>query len=354
MPDATYGAVKTLTTEDLKTLGLEALVTTTLHLDSHIGTPNLLKHGGMHKLMNWPGVLVSDSGGFQVFSLIHSRKHLNNKISEFGCSFIDPATGTHHLLTPESSQLTQHAIGSDIRVVLDEPTPVNATAAEEKLAVERTTRWAKRSKEQFLKILGITESEFNNPSTQRPLLCCVVQGGNNFELRRQSALELAEIGFDVYGFGGAPMLKQITWKDDERSGSFYKELLALVGEIIPQDKLRYALGVGTPDDITYCVSQGWQLFDTVLPTRNARHGYLYMPTGAGDKERDGYSIMHIRTKRYEFDQTPINSTSKFVELRETSRSYLRHLIRTQEAAGHRLATLHNLEFYQDLMAKLIA
>jgi queuine tRNA-ribosyltransferase len=350
MPDATYGAVKALSFADVEATDTKALVTTTLHLEQNLGSAYIKQFGGLHKFFNWQKPIVTDSGGFQVFSLIHAKANPANKISEAGCSFIDYHNGNYHFLSPETSQVIQHNLGSDIRVVLDEPTPVEATAAMELAAVDRTTRWAKRSKQKFLELLGISDNEFNNPQLVRPLLCCVVQGGNNFELRKRSAEQLMEIGFDIYGFGGAPMLKQVSWKDDPRSNKFYEELLAFVAEILPRDKVKYALGVGTPDDLKFCIETGWDLFDTVLPSRNARHGTLYVSPGQGDQSANNYDLVHIRTARYQFDEAPIDANCSCECCHTVSRAYLRHLIRINEAAGFRLASIHNLTFFQKIVS----
>lgn len=351
MPDATYGAVKTLSFGDVATSGIRELVTTTLHLEQNLGSKYIAEYGGLHKFFNWDRPILTDSGGFQVFSLIYRRPNASNLITDAGCSFIDHRTGKHSLLTPEISQIIQHNLGSDIRVVFDEPVVHDGPLSQAQNAVRRTTEWAKRSKAQFLKLNGLTEADFNNPEIKRPLLVAVIQGGNYFDLRRQSAEELLEIGFDIYGFGGLPLHNTFSWKNDAPSG-FYHELLDYVSSLVPDDKLKYGLGIGTPDDLKYCAGLGWDLFDTVLPTRNARHGYIYTRSGLGDKEFENYSVLHVKSERYKFDDQPIDSECNCECCKTASRAYLRHLIRLAEPAGQRLASIHNLHFYSELMKSL--
>lgn len=352
MPDATYGSVKALDWQDVANTGTDAIVTTTLHLEQKMNSRYVKEMGGLHKIWKWQNPIVTDSGGFQVFSLIHSGKNKANAISEAGCSFVDFRDGSYHFLSPETSQQVQHNLGSDIRVVLDEPTPVDVSTSAETNAVARTTRWALRSKTEFMRLNNLTAEDFSSKDLVRPLLCSVVQGGNNFDLRTQSAKELLDIGFDIYGFGGAPLLKKTTWKEDDRSGSFYYELLSHVAELLPADVPKYALGVGSPDDIVYCLKAGWNMFDTVLPTRNARHGLLYVSVGNGDKDYQHYSSLHIKTEKYARDENPIDPNCDCHCCQTTSRAYLRYLLRIGEASGYRLASIHNLAFFQRVLATI--
>ena len=351
MPDATYGTVKNTSFVQLKSAGINELVTTTLHIEQKIGSEYLRDYGGIHKFTGWDRPVLTDSGGFQVFSLIHRRANKQNKITDAGCSFIDPITGKYNFLSPESSQVIQHNIGSDIRVVLDEPLIESDSLSSIKRSVSRTTEWAKRSKKAFLNELGLSENDFDNPDIKRPLLVAVIQGANNMEYRKRSAMELMEIGFDIYGLGGMPLKTKKTW-DLTDQGGFHKELLHFLAELIPQDKIRYALGVGTPDDLIFCVNNGWDIFDTVLPTRNARHGYLYVHKGEGDASFEHYDVLHIKSERYKFDDRPIDSQITYPGTENISRAYLRYLIKNKSAIGHQYATLHNLGFYGEVMSKL--
>lgn len=345
LPDATYGSIKTLSFEDVTNTQTEAIVTTTLHLEQRVGSKYIKEYGGLHKFMNWQKPILTDSGGYQVFSLIYRFNNKDNKISDAGCTFVDYKTGKHFFLSPEISQIIQYNLGADIVTVLDVPLNNDASTHETNKAIKMNTEWARRSKQKFLELHNLTETDFNNPSIARPLIGAVIQGGNNQELRKQSALELQEIGFDIYNFGGAPIHKEKYWHDEAPQG-FNREMLEYVSSLIPDEKLKYSMGVGSPDDILFSIEKGWDIFDTVLPTRNARHGYLYVSKGQGDISFENYDVLHIKNKMYEFDEGPIDSTLNFEFIPQASRAYLRFLIKSNEAAGFRIASLWNLAFYQ--------
>lgn len=352
MPDATYGTISNMSFGDLENTGIKALVTNTLHLEQKIGSEKIAKLGGFHKFTGWNKPVLTDSGGFQVFSLISRRPNIKNKITDAGCSFVDYESGQYKFLSPETSQQIQNNIGSNIRVVLDEPVLENASLTNIKKSVERTTEWAKRSKKMFLELNNLSKDDFNNPKVMRPLLTAVVQGGSNFEYRKISLEALVEVGFDIYGLGGLPIQLKRTW-DYSHEGGFYKELLHFLAESMPKNKLRYALGVGTPDNLKFAISVGWDLFDTVLPTRNARHGYIYVDKNLGDQVYGDYSVIHLSNSRYEFDENPLDSNCDCHTCKTTSRAYLRYLLKIGEGSGYRLASIHNLHFYSKFMEKLI-
>lgn len=351
LPDATYGTVKHLSFEEVKQCGIEALVTTTLHIEQKLDSNYLAQHGGFHKFSGWDRPLLTDSGGFQVFSLIYRHQNPANKITDAGCSFIDPATGDYKFISPETSQIIQHRIGSDIRVVLDEPLLGDASLAAIKRSVKRTTEWAKRSKQMFLELNQLSEADFNNKEIKRPLLTAVVQGANNLEYRQKSAEQLMEIGFDIYGLGGMPLRTKRTW-DYSDAGGFYEELMEMLAQTLPADKLLYALGVGTPDDLRFCIDKGWDIFDTVLPTRNGRHGYLYVSKGNGDTQYKSYDVLHIKNNRYANSEDAVDPECNCEACKTISRSFLRYLIKTNQALGKRLATIHNLTFYAKVIQNL--
>lgn len=357
MPDATYGSIKSISFEDARKSGIQEIVTTTLHIEQKIGSLFIKDLGGIHKFFGWERPILTDSGGWQVFSLINSNKGAikGNSISELGCTFINPETGKHSLLTPESSQQIQFNLGSDIVTVLDNPILGDASFDERKSSIKINTKWAKRSLDKFLELHGLSNLTNNIKAQNRPLIGCVIQGGNDFELRKISADELIDLNFDLYNFGGMPLRTNETWKLESKKG-FYHEMLQYVAELIPNDKYKYAMGVGQPDDIAYCVEVGWDLFDTVLPTRNARHGLLYVSEGEGENTKGykglNYDVLHIKTEQYKYDTNHIDSKCNCECCRTTSRSYLRHLLRINEPAGFRLATIHNLTFYSDWMSKL--
>ncbi|CAG1020127.1 Queuine tRNA-ribosyltransferase [Patescibacteria group bacterium] len=348
MPDATYGSIKAVSFNDVQKAGVEAIVTTTLHIEQKIGSLYIKEFGGLHKFFGWNKPILSDSGGWQVFSLIQSKRDKGkNKISDLGCSFVDPATGNHSLLTPESSQVIQNNLSADIVTVLDNPILGNVSLAERKECIRINTLWAKRSKAKFI--------ELNSNVKEKPLIGAVIQGGNDYELRKISADELLEIDFDIYNFGGMPLHTGVTWLTESKKG-FYHEMLEYVSGLIPSNKYKYAMGVGQPDDIAFCVDVGWDLFDTVLPTRNARHGLLYVSEGQGEQTKSyknlAYDTIHIKTERYKFDEKPLDENCNCEACTTVSRAYLRHLLRINEAAGLRLATIHNLTFYSNWMDKI--
>lgn len=351
MPDATYGAVTALTTKDLDAVGTEALCTTTLHLEQQLGSEYLKRVGGIHKFMGWTKPLLTDSGGFQVFSLINRNKSTKNVISDAGCSFTNPMEGSYNFLSPEISQLIQEKIGADIRVVLDEPVIEDDSLASIKESVKRTTLWAKRSKTEFLRIRSITEKEFDDPNISRPLLAAVIQGGNNFQFREESAKQLLDIGFDIYSFGGLPLHSKHSWKNDAPTG-FYQELIEFVAGLIPPDKIRYGLGIGNPDNLAFAIQKGWDIFDCVLPTRNARHSYLYVHSGEGDTAYKNYDVLHIKTTRYKFSDEPVDSKCDCETCKHISRAYLRYLLHIKNPTGYRYATIHNLRFFNDFILNI--
>ncbi|MFW5703187.1 MAG: tRNA-guanine transglycosylase [Candidatus Dojkabacteria bacterium] len=336
LPDATYGSVHSLSWDDLLDSGINEIVTNTLHLELKLGSSYIEEYGGLHKFFGWDRPILTDSGGFQVFSLMHRRANKNNYINDNAAHFKDPKTGTVHVLSPESSQQIQYKLDSDIRVVLDEPLAFGATKEKNLESVKRTTEWAKRSKKEFLRLHGLSEEDFSNPEIDRPILGAVIQGSDDYELRKRSAMELMEIDFDSYNFGGLPI------KDD---GMLDLELAHFLAELLPEDKIRYAMGIGTPDDIIKLAHMGWDLFDCVLPTRNARHGTLYVPKGQGDQDFENYSVIHIRSERYKNLHT-------HPALKNISPAYLRHLIRIGEPAGFRYAIMHNLRFYAEVIGKV--
>jgi len=328
MPDATRGAVRSLTTEQLKATGTEALVTNTLHLMMNPGEKNIKKLGGIKKFMNWDGIVLTDSGGFQVFSLIHSKKW-KGTVHENGATFKSPTTGELYELTPEKSIDMQMAINSDILVTLDDCRQATLERDEAEESVKRTIDWAKRCRKHFDEVYGGTRETGK-------LLSCVVQGANYLDLRKKCAEELSEIGFDGYNFGGFVVTE---------NGELVLEEMRAVVENTPQDKFKYAMGVGKPNDIKIVAELGYKVFDTVLVTRNARHGTLY-----SDDIADG--VLRIKNAEYTLDERPIDSTCDCYTCRNHSRAYVHHLIRVNEITGLVLATIHNLRYYQRIIEDL--
>lgn len=324
MPDATLGAVRTVTTDQLEETGTEMVVVNTFHLMLMYGVEQLSELGGIAKLMNWSGKVLSDSGGFQVYSLIHQKPE-KGKVTQYGAYFTSPRDGKKLSLTPESSIDMQIAIGSDVLIVLDDCRHSDLVRREAEQSVFHTTLWAKRAKEHL-------ENTYPQKASEKKLFA-VVQGGEFKDLREKSVEELMEIGFDGYCFGGWPI-------DDK--GTLTEDILAYTAELLPDDVPKYAMGIGTPWDIEKCYAMGYQMFDCVIPTRNARHGLLYTNEG----------VVRITKTAYADDESPVDATCSCMTCKNYSRAYLHHLFRAKESIGKTLATIHNLTHYVDLMKKL--
>lgn len=326
MPDATRGFVKLLSAEEIKKTQTQALVVNTFHLYLQPGLEVIKAVGGVHKFMSWDGPLLSDSGGFQVFSLIHKNQKMG-KITDDKVVFKSPLTGSWHELTPEKSIQIQFDLGVDMMVCLDDCPPNEISRASMKKSVNRTIAWAKRCKKEYLRQIKIRRISSYN----RPLIFAVIQGGTEIDLRRFCASELKKIGFSGYGFGARPV---------DKDGNFLEEVLRQSAKFIPQDALRFALGVGTPEDIKRCVALGWDMFDCVIPTREGRHGKLFF------KQADSYQTISITNTKFRQDYQAINSVSKFNVLQNNSFAFLHHLFKLKDPLGARLASINNLEFYQ--------
>ena len=316
MPVGTYGTVKAMTPEELKGIGAEIILGNTFHLMLRPGTEIVRLHGDLHEFMHWDKPILTDSGGFQVFSLAEMRK-----ISEEGVRFQSPVDGRKILMTPESSMQVQRELGSDIVMIFDECTPYPATYEQAHDSMQLSLRWAKRSK----------DAHADNPSA----LFGIVQGGMYEQLRKISAHGLLEIGFDGYAIGGL----SVGEPKDERD----KVLEATLPEL-PSDKPRYLMGVGKPEDIVEAVKRGIDMFDCVIPTRNARNGFLFTR----------YGTLKIRNSQYQHDTRPIDEQCGCYTCQHYSRAYLRHLDKCGEILGARLNTIHNLYYYQELMRDIRA
>lgn len=316
MPVGTYGTVKAMTPEELQGLGAEIILGNTFHLMLRPGTDIVRLHGDLHGFMHWEKPILTDSGGFQVFSLAEMRK-----ISEEGVRFQSPVNGAKVLMTPESSMQVQRELGSDIVMIFDECTPYPATHKEAQDSMELSLRWAKRSK----------DTHEGNPSA----LFGIVQGGMYEELRKVSAHGLLDIGFDGYAIGGL----SVGEPKDERD----KVLECTLPEL-PADRPRYLMGVGKPEDIVEAVRRGVDMFDCVIPTRNARNGFLFTR----------YGTLKIRNSQYQHDTRPIDEQCGCYTCQHYSRAYLRHLDKCGEILGARLNTIHNLYYYQELMRDIRA
>jgi queuine tRNA-ribosyltransferase len=335
MPIATKGAVKTISTFDVERLGSPILLSNTYHLYLRPGIETMRKMGGLHRFMSWNGAILTDSGGYQVFSLAKMRK-----ITEEGATFASHIDGSRHLLTPELSMEVQQAIGSDIVMVLDECTPSGSTNAYLTDSLARTVRWAERSKIAFEK----GKNASNNTGAQ---LFGIVQGGTDEGMRTRHAGELAKIGFDGYAIGGLSVGE--AFEDSCRT-------VAALDDAMPKDKPRYFMGGAKPHEIVEYVKRGVDMFDCVLPTRNARHGHVYRFVHDDLSRPDFYEVLHLTNESLKTDERPLveavpgNSIPE--ELSRYSLAYIRHLFTIEEVLGQRLATLANIQFYLELMKRI--
>ncbi len=337
-PDATRGVIRTLDSQDLEQEKIEGLIVNTYHLMSKPGVTVLKEVGGIKPFMNWQdGWIISDSGGFQLLSMIYQNPAFG-KINKDGVIFYKDSKGgkEKYNFTPEKSIQVQFAIGADIMICLDDCPAANATQEEEQLSIERTIDWAKRCKEEFACQIKNRKMTDEN----RPLLFGVIQGGNSKELRQKCAQELLKIGFDGYGFGGWPL----------EDGKYNYDILGFTASLIPDHLPKYALGVGNPQAVWDCYQLGWNIFDCVLPTRDARHQRLYILNP--DTPENIYSYLQIKEEKYFRDSLPVDPQCDCHACRHYSRSYIKHLFEIEDATASRLATIHNLRTYTRLIEKL--
>ena len=316
MPVGTYGTVKAMLPEELVDLGAQIILGNTFHLLLRPGMDVVRAHGGLHGFMNWQGPILTDSGGFQVFSLATLRK-----ITEEGVSFRSPVNGDLVMLTPERSMEVQRDLDADIVMIFDECTPFPATEAEARASMELSLRWAARSRAAF--------DRLENPRA----LFGIVQGGMYVPLREESIAGLTEIGFDGYAIGGLAVGEP----KEER-----ERVIDSLEPRLPSDRPRYLMGVGTPEDLVEAVRRGIDMFDCVMPTRHARNGHLFTSTG----------VVKIRNARYESDTRPLDEACGCYTCTHYSRAYLRHLDKCGEILAARLGTIHNLHHYLALMQSM--
>lgn len=335
-PDATRAVVRSLDTKDIEATETKGILVNTFHLWQELGTPLLRNFGGIKKFMGWKGACISDSGGFQVMSVIKSGQ-IKGKITDEGIIFY-PTKKKRMVLTPEKSIEFQLNLESDMVVVLDDFTDPKDGYSNAKASVERTIEWAKRSKAEFLKLTP----------KERPYLLGVVQGGKFQDLREYCTKELVKIGFDGLGYGGWPITD---------SGEFDYESAETIAKNVPDNYFLYGLGVGKPDEIVNCVKLGFNIFDCVLPTRDGRHGRLYVYNSDSISRIDinqenFYSFYNADKEKYYGDKQPISKACDCLLCRRYSRSYLTHLFRIGDFTAGRLASIHNLRFFSILMEKL--
>lgn len=314
MPVGTYGTVKGMLPRDIEEIGAQIILGNTFHLMLRPGTQVVKEHGDLHDFIGWQSPILTDSGGFQVFSLGDLRK-----ITEEGVSFKSPIDGSKVFLDPETSMQVQKDLGSDIVMIFDECTPYPATHDEAKQSMELSLRWAQRSK----------DAHGDNPSA----LFGIVQGGMYGDLRQKSLTELAKIGFDGYAIGGLSV--------GEPKDEMLKVLEALE-PYMPKEKPRYLMGVGTPQDLLEAVMRGVDMFDCVMPTRHARNAHLFTSQG----------VIKLRNAKHRHSTEPLDPNCDCYTCKKFTRGYLHHLDKCKEILGSQLNTIHNLHYYQTHMAKI--
>jgi queuine tRNA-ribosyltransferase len=312
MPVGTYGTVKGMRPEEVADTGAQILLGNTFHLMLRPGTEIIRRHGDLHDFMNWQGPILTDSGGFQVFSLGELRK-----ITEAGVHFRSPVNGDKVFLGPEESMVVQRELGSDIVMIFDECTPYPADRDQAATSMQLSLRWARRSR----------DAHADSPAA----LFGIVQGGMYPDLRQESLDGLTEVGFDGYAIGGL----SVGEPHEERI-----QVLDALRPLMPADRPRYLMGVGTPEDIVEAVARGIDMFDCVLPTRNARNGHIFTSEG----------VLRLRNARFRDDTAPLDPACDCYTCKHYSRAYLYHLDKCNEILGAHLNTVHNLRYYQRLMA----
>ena len=319
------GAVKAILHKDLQHLNVEMLLANTYHLMLRPGDELIARVGGLHRFMGWQGPILTDSGGYQVFSLSKQRT-----VDESGVRFRSHLDGTEFLLTPERSTEVQARLGSDIAMAFDECTAYPVTSDQARVSMELTHRWAKRSRDRFLQLRNSSTKELTNAEQAQ---FGIVQGGVFSDLRKESVEVLVDIGFEAYAIGGLSV--------GESPGDMYN-IVEHTASLLPPDRPRYLMGVGMPDDLVEAVARGVDMFDCVIPTRNARNGQLITRNGP----------INIKQARFSEDMKPPDPACQCYTCQHFSRAYLRHLYLANEITAASLNTLHNLHFYLDTMRRI--
>ncbi len=343
VPDGTFGVVRSVDAADLQACGVQAVMMNTFHLMQKPGSSTIQALGGLGAFSGWQGLIFTDSGGFQAYSLIRQNPKFG-RLSQDGISFQSQDNARKFLLTPEKCIRLQLSYGSNLLFCLDDCTHVDEAEAEQIKAVKHTVAWAKRCKREYLNMLDLKKID----TDQRPLLFAIVQGGNSRDLRRECAEFLLEIGFDGYGYGGWPLNSQ---------GELIEDMLAYTRELIPSDFPLHALGIGQPAFMAKCFAMGYDLFDSALPTRDARHGRLYQfelqPETIMDFDKDEWwHYLYIEDKRYIKSENPISTFCDCSTCKHYSLAYLHHLFKINDCLFQRLATIHNLRLMSLLSSAL--
>lgn len=329
LPDATHGVVRSVDSQDLERCGIQAVVMNTFHLMQRPGSSTIRALGGLHEMSSWRRPIVTDSGGFQAYSLISQNPRFG-RLTDNGITFQPEGLSRKFQLTPEKTVQLQLAYGADVVICLDDVTHVDAPAQAQEAAVRRTIAWARRCKREYERILAQRETP-----DQRPLIFGVIQGGGSRSLRRRCAEELLEIGFDGYGYGGWPL---------DAEGNLLAHLFEYVRELVPPRFPLHALGVGHPASVAACARQGYDLFDSALPTRDARHGRIHVvdTERLAGPVRDWFRYVYVADDKHIKSDRPISDACSCSTCASYSLGYLHHLFKIGDVLFQRLATIHNL------------
>lgn len=343
LPDATFGVVRTVDALDLVQHGVQAVVMNTFHLMQKPGSSTIQALGGLHKMSAWKGPIFTDSGGFQAYSLIRQNPKFG-QIHEKGISFLPEGSDRKYQLTPEKTVQLQVSFGSDVVICLDDCTHVDENESEQRISVKRTIAWAKRCKNEYTRLAA--QKKWEEPN--RPRIFAVVQGGGYPHLRRECAEALLEIGFDGYGYGGWPL---------DKDNHLLAEIIGLTRELIPAEFPMHALGIGHPENVLACHRLGYGIFDSAMPTRDARHGRLYTFNQPADAPQSGLTgdwldYAYINDERHIKADLPISPYCDCLCCAHYSRGYLHHLFKINDGLFYRLATLHNLRFMTQLTERI--
>jgi len=343
LPDATYGLVRAVDSADLENTQVQAVVMNTFHLMQRPGSSTIQSLGGLHRMSGWPRPIVTDSGGFQAYSLIRQNPKFG-QLTEKGLTFQPEGAERKYQLTPEKSVQLQLAYDTDVVVCLDDCTHVDASEDEQRLSVDRTIAWARRCKREYLRLVEQKRLD----EAQRPKIFGVVQGGGSHELRKRCADALLEIGFDGFGFGGWPLDSQ---------NHLLTDIVGYTREIIPPELPMHALGIGHPENVLVCYDMGYGIFDCAMPTRDARHGRLYTFTRPASDAQAGltgnwFKYIYINDERHIKDDGPVSPGCDCPCCSRYSLGYLHHIFKINDSLFLRLATLHNLRFMTQLTDRI--
>lgn len=341
LPDATLGYVRAVDSQDLASVGITAVVMNTFHLMQKPGSSTIQAFNGLHRYADWPGVIITDSGGFQAYSLIHQSDQFGS-LTDKGIIFRPEGKDRKFILSPEKSIQLQFSYDSDVVICLDDCTHVDAPREEQELSVARTLDWAKRCKTEYERQIDQRQLD----DAHKPMIFGVIQGGGFPDLRCKCAEGLLEIGFDGFGYGGWPL---------DTNGNLLSEIVGLTRELVPEELPMHALGIGHPLNLVETYRLGYDIFDCALPTRDARHGRLMRFTTPPETPLEGKAwleYVYMQDKKYIKDTRPVSEFCDCPVCTHYSLGYLHHLFKTGDWLFYRLATLHNLRFMTQLTERL--